>query len=656
MRRGMAFALALCCCAAPARAQLANQHGEPFQTIQSDGSVIVLSYRGDELYEWYEDGDGFTVIRVKADYFYASLDAAGELVATPHRVGRVDPSTVGLRPYMLPGAAAIQARRTAVADKLADDSTLPRRGVPAGCKLIEGCIVVPEHAAAASDEGGSGQPQHGTYANNAWPGGLVPYTFDAGVSPENQARMREAMDSWEAVAGVQFVPRTTEPNYVNVIHGSGNWSYVGRVGGAQDLSIVNWTYHFIIMHELAHALGVWHEQSRPDRDNYVQINAGNIQSGMENNFDLQSGANMDGPYDFDSIMHYPQCAFANCVCSSSCTTISCLPGYEAWQSQIGQRNHLSVGDADTMVSMYGPPLSADAAEMTFPAEDGDIIEGGSIDFQWSTGQNVTQYRLRVGSTPGGTEFADQTTSATTEVVAGLPTGGDMIYVELASQIAGDWHARSYAYVGLPDQCPGHDDNLDADGDSVPDGCDACPGFDDLEDSDSDQTPDGCDACPTGDDLVDSDGDGSSDCVDGCENDPRKQAPGACGCGNSDVDTDEDGTPDCDDECPDDALKTDAGDCGCNQADADSDGDGMPDCFDLCPETAGQFEPGLCGCGFAPADTNGDGQPDCGNGSNGGTTIQPLTELTFVCGGGGAPLAGIGAIAMGVVTLRRKWRR
>lgn len=50
------------------------------------------------------------------------------------------------------------------------------------------------------------------------------------------------------------------------------WSYVGDHGVGQDVSIgAGCDTKAIVEHELLHALGFYHEQSRSDRDDYVKI-------------------------------------------------------------------------------------------------------------------------------------------------------------------------------------------------------------------------------------------------------------------------------------------------------------------------------------------------------------------------------------------------
>ena len=67
------------------------------------------------------------------------------------------------------------------------------------------------------------------------------------------------------------------------------------------------------MHELMHAAGFWHEQSRADRDDYITINWKNIKDGMEYNFlkyDLRKIDHLGAKYDTCSVMHYGAYAFS----------------------------------------------------------------------------------------------------------------------------------------------------------------------------------------------------------------------------------------------------------------------------------------------------------------------------------------------------------
>ena len=63
---------------------------------------------------------------------------------------------------------------------------------------------------------------------------------------------------------------------------TGCYSAVGRVGRDQELNLEQaCVQHGTVVHELVHAIGYYHEQSRPDRDDYVAILQENIQSGKD---------------------------------------------------------------------------------------------------------------------------------------------------------------------------------------------------------------------------------------------------------------------------------------------------------------------------------------------------------------------------------------
>ena len=193
--------------------------------------------------------------------------------------------------------------------------------------------------------------QEASYTGTPWTGGLVYYDFDGNVTAQNQARSLTAMAEWAAVANVRFIPRTTQANYIHFQNSNGNNSFVGMIGGPQTLNMFNWNFKYIICHELAHALGFRHEQTRPDRDTFVTINFGNICCNASSNFQINPSATTTGAYDFLSIMHYGRTAFS----TGSADTITCKPAYAQFQNQIGNRSYMTLMDADGLAQRYGPP-------------------------------------------------------------------------------------------------------------------------------------------------------------------------------------------------------------------------------------------------------------------------------------------------------------
>ncbi|MBL9030577.1 MAG: hypothetical protein JNM80_02580 [Phycisphaerae bacterium] len=222
--------------------------------------------------------------------------------------------------------------------------------VPEGYVLIEGDIQVPLDEYRAFRAGADSA--FGTV--NYWPA-TIPYSFDSGVSVTNQQRAVDAMNAISARVGVVFVPITTfplPPNRILFRNSDGNSSPIGMQPIFNVINIFNWDFEFVIIHEIYHSLGFWHEQVRPDRDTFVTIHWANIQSGEGHNFEMVSGASTYGPYDFDSFMHYPRWAFS----ANGMDTITVNPPWNAqWQNRIGQRDHFSVLDEITGRGIYRFP-------------------------------------------------------------------------------------------------------------------------------------------------------------------------------------------------------------------------------------------------------------------------------------------------------------
>lgn len=112
---------------------------------------------------------------------------------------------------------------------------------------------------------------------------------------------------------LSFVKRTTQANYIRFRKWTGNSSSVGMIGGRQWLNLVNYDMPGKVIHEMFHALGVMHEQCRPDRDGFVLIHNENIPDEQEYNFNKVSSSSYStaGSYNFESIMMYDPYSFSS---------------------------------------------------------------------------------------------------------------------------------------------------------------------------------------------------------------------------------------------------------------------------------------------------------------------------------------------------------
>ena len=186
-----------------------------------------------------------------------------------------------------------------------------------------------------------------TDPDTRWPDGVVAYVIDEDLYLPT--RVHDAIEHWEEHTSIRFVERTDESNWVNFMKPDEPRlcaSKIGMIGGEQNLSLADECRLAATIHEIGHAVGLWHEQEREDRDSHVTVLYDNIDKRRVFNF-MQDIVRQDdiGPYDYGSIMHYGAFDFSR----NNRPTIETIPPGLV----IGQRVGLSPGDIDAVSRLYG---------------------------------------------------------------------------------------------------------------------------------------------------------------------------------------------------------------------------------------------------------------------------------------------------------------
>ena len=210
-----------------------------------------------------------------------------------------------------------------------------------------------------------------TPATGLWPNAKIPYVIPtqapagakAGYFPTWVSAIKKAVSQWNAGGAVQWVPRTNEADYAlfdYTLNNNAGSSTTGRGGGMQTISLgencVGTACEVSLpLHEMGHTLGLWHEQSRHDRDWFVSIVYANIIPGYEGNFDKALPSLDLGVYDLKSIMHYYDASFS--IGPATITLADGSPLPIAWPGNTS----LSAGDLYAAWQLYHPDA--------YPADD-----------------------------------------------------------------------------------------------------------------------------------------------------------------------------------------------------------------------------------------------------------------------------------------------
>ena len=225
--------------------------------------------------------------------------------------------------------------------------------------LFEGDLAIPKEL-IEEYYGNATRAKRGAVRNNnrLWPSGRVYYRYASDVSFYHKTVINSAINYFETHTCLRFYYRYSQRDYIEFTTNADKCysDYIGCKGFKQVIGLgPGCRTRGIVLHEIGHAIGFWHEHSRPDRDSYVRIIESNIKSGLEYDFRKRTYSDIDShssPYDYGSIMHYRKTTFSrNNISPTIVVTNSRAYAYQG-RPILGQRSRLSYGDIAQVNRLY----------------------------------------------------------------------------------------------------------------------------------------------------------------------------------------------------------------------------------------------------------------------------------------------------------------
>ncbi|WP_347218096.1 M12 family metallopeptidase [Chryseobacterium sp.] len=212
-----------------------------------------------------------------------------------------------------------------------------------GMNFFQGDIVLSDQQLTES-----GTTSKGGATYSRWPNRTIYYTIANNMGSINVNKINTAVNEYNTKTNTRWVQRTNQSNYVEFIFGSSNgsdgWAHIGYQGGKQTVSLDQYISVGSVIHEMGHTVGLYHEHSRQDRDQYVSIQWGNIQDGQAYNFNKYTSGTDIGPFNINSVMMY----WPNSYSKNGQPTIKRANGTNFTYNRTG----FTTGDINTINAMY----------------------------------------------------------------------------------------------------------------------------------------------------------------------------------------------------------------------------------------------------------------------------------------------------------------